>query len=89
LALGEDLFPVNHFPGRSSPSVALGEGFPECFGLFPECFRHSGKRVTTVVLRPAQPAGKGIAFEEGKDSEGSKQNEINHTLSLIEIGLHI
>jgi hypothetical protein len=29
--------------------VALGEGFPECFGLFPECFRHSGKRVTPVV----------------------------------------
>jgi hypothetical protein len=50
LALGEDLFPVNHFPGSSSPSVALGEGFPECFGLFPECFRHSGKRVTPVVL---------------------------------------
>jgi hypothetical protein len=41
---------VNHFPGSSSPSVALGEGFPECFGLFPECFRHSGKRVTPVVV---------------------------------------
>jgi hypothetical protein len=30
LALGEDLFPVSRIPDRSSPSVALGEGFPEC-----------------------------------------------------------
>jgi hypothetical protein len=40
LALGEGLFPVNGFTGHSgkpSPSVALGEAFPECFGVFPEC----------------------------------------------------
>jgi hypothetical protein len=37
LALGEGLFPVNGFPGRPSPSVALREVFPECFGVFPEC----------------------------------------------------
>jgi hypothetical protein len=42
LALGEDLFPVSRFPGSSSPSVALGEGFPECL-------RHSGKPVAPVV----------------------------------------
>jgi hypothetical protein len=36
LALGEELFPVSRFPGSSSPSVALGEGFLECFWLFPE-----------------------------------------------------
>ena len=30
LALGEDVFPVKRYPGQSSPSVALGEGFPEC-----------------------------------------------------------
>jgi hypothetical protein len=31
LALGEELYPVSRFPGSSFPSVALGEGFPECF----------------------------------------------------------
>jgi hypothetical protein len=49
VALGEELFPVSCFPGSSSPSVALGEGFPECFWLFPECLRHSGKKVAPVV----------------------------------------
>jgi hypothetical protein len=49
MALGEELFPVRSIPGSSSPSVALGEGFPECFLLFPECFRHSGKQVAAVV----------------------------------------
>jgi hypothetical protein len=49
LALGEELFPVSRFPGSSSPSVALGEGFPECFWLFPECLMHSGKQVAPVV----------------------------------------
>jgi hypothetical protein len=49
LALGEELFPVRSIPGSSSPSVALGEGFPECFLLFPECFRHSGKQAAAVV----------------------------------------
>jgi hypothetical protein len=28
---------VNRFPGRPSLSVAFGEAFPECFGVFPEC----------------------------------------------------
>jgi hypothetical protein len=37
LALGEGLFPVKHFPGRPSPSVAVGEAFPEYFLVFPEC----------------------------------------------------
>jgi hypothetical protein len=37
LALGEGCFPVKSIPGSSSSSVALGEGFPECFCLFPEC----------------------------------------------------
>jgi hypothetical protein len=36
LALEEGLFPVERIPGSSSPSVALGEGFPECFSAFPE-----------------------------------------------------
>jgi hypothetical protein len=49
VALGEELFPVSCFPGSSSPSVALGEGFPECFWLFPECLRHSGKQVLWSV----------------------------------------
>jgi hypothetical protein len=40
---------VRSIPGSSSPSVALGEGFPECFLLFPECFRHSGKQAAAVV----------------------------------------
>jgi hypothetical protein len=52
LALGEEFFPVSRFPGSSSPSVALGEGFPECFWLFPECLRHSGKQVAPVVMAP-------------------------------------
>jgi hypothetical protein len=42
LALGEDLFPVRGIPGRSSPSVTLGEGFLECIW-------HSGKPVSAVV----------------------------------------
>jgi hypothetical protein len=49
LALGEGLFPVKRFPGRPSPSVALGEAFPECFGVFPECIWHSGKGYAPVV----------------------------------------
>jgi hypothetical protein len=49
LALGEALFPVRGIPGGSSPSVALGEGFPECFGAFPECVWHSGKQLSPVV----------------------------------------
>jgi len=36
LALGEDVFPVKRYFGHSSPSVALGEGFPECNWAFPE-----------------------------------------------------
>jgi hypothetical protein len=55
LALGEELFPVRSIPGSSSPSVALGEGFPECFLLFPECFRHSGKKAAAVVKEKALP----------------------------------
>jgi hypothetical protein len=50
LALGEGLFPVRGIPGGSSPSVALGEGFPECFGTFPECIWHSGKQLSPVVI---------------------------------------
>jgi hypothetical protein len=49
LALGEGRFPVRSIPGRSSPSVALGEAFPECFGAFPECIWHSGKPASPVV----------------------------------------
>jgi hypothetical protein len=49
MALGEDIFPVRGIPGGSSPSVALGEGFPECFPLFPECQMHSGKPSAPVV----------------------------------------
>jgi hypothetical protein len=49
LALGEELFPVSRFPGSPSPSVALGEGFRECFCLFPECLRHLGKHAAPVV----------------------------------------
>jgi hypothetical protein len=51
LALGEGLFPVRGIPGGSSPSVALGEGFPECFWLVPECLRHSGKQVAPIVIK--------------------------------------
>jgi hypothetical protein len=54
LALGEELFPVSSIPGSSSPSVALREGFPECFWLFPECLRHSGKQEAPVVT-PTSP----------------------------------
>jgi hypothetical protein len=50
LALGEELFPVSRFPGSSSQSVALGECFPECFWLFPECLRHSRKQLAPVVV---------------------------------------
>jgi hypothetical protein len=50
LALGEGIFPVRGIPGGSSPSVALGEGFPECFSIFPE-WMHSGKPPAPVVLR--------------------------------------
>jgi hypothetical protein len=42
LALREDLFPVRGITGGSSPSVALGEGFPECFCVLPMCIWHSG-----------------------------------------------
>jgi hypothetical protein len=49
LTLGEDLFPVRGIPGGSSPSVALGEGFPECSCPFPECIWHSEKQVSPVV----------------------------------------
>jgi hypothetical protein len=59
LALGEDLFPVKGIPRGSSPSVALEEGFPECFFAFPECIWHSGKHVSPVVRAHvvALPAG--------------------------------
>jgi hypothetical protein len=50
LALGEGLFPVSNVPGRPSPSVALGEAFPECFGVFPECIWHMGKGAAPVVV---------------------------------------
>ena len=33
--LGEGAFPVRGLAGGSSPSVALGEGFPECNWVFP------------------------------------------------------
>jgi hypothetical protein len=36
LTLGEGLSPVDRFPSRPSLSVALGEAFPECLGVFPE-----------------------------------------------------
>jgi hypothetical protein len=49
LTLGEELFPVGGIPGGSSPSVALGEGFPECFCVFPECIWHLGKPTSPVV----------------------------------------
>jgi hypothetical protein len=49
LALREDLFPVRGITGGSSPSVALGEGFPECFCVLPMCIWHSGKHVSPVV----------------------------------------
>jgi hypothetical protein len=46
LALGEDLFPMRGIPGGTT----LGEaGFLECFGAFPECIWHSGKRRSPVV----------------------------------------
>jgi hypothetical protein len=49
VALGEGLFPVSGFPRSSSPTVALGEGFPECNRAFPECNRHSWKPLAPVV----------------------------------------
>jgi hypothetical protein len=43
-ALGEGGFPVERFPGLSSPRVALGEGgFPECNWSIPECILHPGR----------------------------------------------
>ena len=41
--------------GGSSPSVALGEDFPECNWAFPECNWHLGKPLAAVVLTPAYP----------------------------------
>ena len=49
LTLGEGDFPVRGLAGGSSPSVALGEGFPECNWAFPECNWHSGKPAVPVV----------------------------------------
>ena len=49
LTLGEGDFPVRGLAGGSSPSVALGEGFPECNWAFPECNRHSGNPAVPVV----------------------------------------
>jgi len=40
---------VRGLAGGSSPSVALGEGFPECNWAFPECNGHSGKPAVPVV----------------------------------------
>jgi hypothetical protein len=37
LPLGEGLFLMRSVPGRTSPSVVIGEVFPECFGVFSEC----------------------------------------------------
>jgi hypothetical protein len=42
-ALAEGGFPMERFPGLSSPRVALGEGFPECNWSIPECILHPGK----------------------------------------------
>ena len=49
LTLGEGDFPVRGLAGGSSPSVALGEGFPECNWAFPECNWHSGNPAVPVV----------------------------------------
>jgi hypothetical protein len=48
-ALGEGGFPVERFPGLSSPRVALGEGFPECNWSIPKCILHPGKALSPVV----------------------------------------
>jgi hypothetical protein len=56
---GEGLFPVSRFPGASSPSVALGEGFPEWNRAFPECNRHSWKPLAPIV--PPFKGGKRLA----------------------------
>jgi hypothetical protein len=42
--------PREKHPRRPSPSVAQGEAFPECFGAFLECIRHSGKAAYPVVI---------------------------------------
>jgi hypothetical protein len=52
--LGDGRFPVRSVPGSSSPSVALVEAFPECFGAFPECIWHSGKPASPIVPRPSK-----------------------------------
>ena len=49
LTLGEGDFSVRGLAGGSSPSVALGEGFPECNWAFPESNRHSGNPAVPVV----------------------------------------
>jgi hypothetical protein len=42
-------FTVRGLAGSSSLCVGLGEGFPECIWAFPECNKHSGRQVATVV----------------------------------------
>jgi hypothetical protein len=49
LAFREGRFVVRGFLGSSYSSVALGEGFPECFGAFSKYIWHSGKHVAPVV----------------------------------------
>jgi hypothetical protein len=49
LALREGLFTVRGIAGSSSPSIALREGFPECYWAFPECIWHSRKHTPPVV----------------------------------------
>jgi hypothetical protein len=40
------------FAELSLPSVTLGKAFAECFLGFAECFRHSTKKLISVVKHP-------------------------------------
>jgi hypothetical protein len=65
LALAEGDFPVERFPGLSSPRVGLGEGFPECNWSFLECILHPEKTLSPVV-----DVGGGFCLIFSKDEDG-------------------
>jgi hypothetical protein len=69
---------VRGIPGGSSPSVALGEGFPECFGAFPECIWHSGKQLSPVVDVRYQEPHNDINLVNEPLAVGSRGGEPAH-----------
>jgi hypothetical protein len=68
---------VRGIAGGSSPSVALGEGFPECKTVFPECCRHSANLLSAVV-KEREKEGWHIKRPKAKESHVGEAKNIEY-----------